>query len=252
MEGISRREAARRAGVNEATIRKHLANGDLAGALLSDGSLDAAKVERLAARTIQKGPVAPMALSSARNRRLRAQVGNLIDDVAASRANAITQADADAAMDEQRKVFADKVAGFAWTVGTEAAGKPASEAFATIRDSVHRVLERLSSPESDAPDSDEDPNDNEAPDLDVLSPNDLAARRINLQAEKMEIERALARGDMVLVDEAARDFDTRMATFKSLFTAIPASVANQAETLTPDDLEALVQIEVDQALEALR
>lgn len=245
---ISRRELARRVGCSERVVRNRIADGSLSVALCDDGLLDAERGEKLLSRIISKGKAAPAALSSARTRKLRAQTATLQDEVEDMRASAITPEDATALMSEQCRVIADALTGLAWDAGT-LAGKSAPDAANGLRDLVHAALSTVSAADVDLPEDDED--DDESPDLDEMSPVDLAARRLALQAEALELKRDLDRGDMLPVVDVVVSFEKALTTAKSLLLAIPSRCATYAESDTPAAFEARVQVEVDGALSEL-
>src|SRR5688500_17816376 len=103
MEGISRRELARRAGISESAVRKHVDAGSLAGAVLRDGSLHPQLAMEALGQVVTRGKRAPVALTTARTRRLRAQTRRLVDEVAALRLRTLPFAAAEELLDEQRK-----------------------------------------------------------------------------------------------------------------------------------------------------
>lgn len=251
MEGISRREAARRAGITDRTVRRAIDSGALAKALLPDGSLHPERTLQLLSQHVQTGRRVPAALTTAKTRRLRAQVAKVADEVAAVRGASITVADVESEQRAQIATLKTHLGGLPWDAGNAAAGKPAPTAHQILRRLLYEALGRITDAEPAAlpyP----GPDDSEPePDLGTLSPNDLTARRIALQAEKMEIETALARGHMVNLAEAVEAFDLRLSVCKSLLMAMPGRVAQAAPSSTPAQLEALVQIEVDGAMAEL-
>jgi hypothetical protein len=248
MEGISRREAARLAGIDESTVRKAIKDGALDKALLSDGSLSAEKALRALAENIQSGRNVPMALTAAKSRRLRAQVDRLEDEVGIMRASAVSIDDIAAILDEQRAIVVNRMAGVPWDAGTSLVGKPSADAHRALRDLILGALERTADDDSDNVEPDED----QQIALSSLSANSLTAHRINLQAEKIEIETAISRGDMRPAMEVVGEFEEKLGACKSLLTSIPSRLAHFAEASTPVEFEAMVAAEIGKALAELR
>ena len=89
MEGISRRELARREGIAESSVRRHIESGALAAAVLPDGSLDAEKASAALAAVVTNAKRVPVALTHARGRRLRVQVRAREDEVADLQVSAV-------------------------------------------------------------------------------------------------------------------------------------------------------------------
>jgi hypothetical protein len=79
--GVSRRQYALSRNVSEAAIRKHIANGTLAGAVLENGIIDPDAADKLLAGSVTRGPKLPVQVSTAKGRRQRAQVRLLHDEV---------------------------------------------------------------------------------------------------------------------------------------------------------------------------
>jgi hypothetical protein len=251
-ESISRREAARRHGINEATIRKHIDSGGLAAAVLPNGKLDAAKVAALLPTIITRGAVAPVALTSARNRRLRAQVAVLGDTVEGlQRAFVPVAASQRIAISALRPVR--EHLGRISEAAKSAAGLPAKVAHDHIRTIIHNalaVISREALGRGEVPWWDE-PVRHDV-DLAKLSANDLLAQRANLQAVKLEVEHMVERGDVRPVRELVAEMGERLTVAKSLLVAIPARVAPQVPDSTASEVHALVAAEIDGVLAQLQ
>lgn len=239
MEGITRREAGRRAGVDESTVRKHLRSGALDKAVLADGSLHSEKVLKLLSEVVQRGPRTPTYLTTAKTRRARAQVEKLGDEVAAYRASAIHVDDVDRLRLEQALPVVRAFQSLSWDAGNLVAGKPAADAFRALRELVEGAFKRASDADAAVSFEDDDGAEPE-PDIMELSPNELAARRLALQAEKLEIETLISRGEMRAIGEVVREFEARNGAAKSMLAAISHRLSSAAETATPEEFEAMV------------
>ena len=247
-ESISRREAARRAGIDESTVRKHIESGALAAAVLSDGRLDAAKVAKMLPRIVSKGPVAPAALTTARSRRLRAEVLRLTDEVEDLAADTIAPAEAEEMLAEQRAILASQLQAVPEQAAA-LAGRPAPEVLKTLREVIFAALETR----AEAADEDEDEWWNEPDEVDVaaLAPSILLARRIDLTAQRLEIEHALSRGTLVKIGDVAAAFEDKLVVAKSILAAIPSRLSQTIAAASPPEAMQLVRAEVEGALREL-
>ncbi len=169
MEGITRREAGRRAGIDESTVRKHLKAGALDKAVLADGSLHPEKVLKLLSEVVQRGPRTPTYLTTAKTRRARAQVAKLSDEVSTLRASALHAEDVDRLYLEQALPVAKAFASVPWDAGTIVAGKPAEVAFRSLRDLIAGAFRRASDADAEILFK-EDGEPEPEPDLSTLSP----------------------------------------------------------------------------------
>ncbi|MEQ1770960.1 MAG: hypothetical protein ABL879_14090 [Devosia sp.] len=253
-EAISRREAARRHGVNESTVRKAIASGGLAKAILPNGKLDAAKVADLLPKLVTRGPVLPVALVTARTRRLRIQVETLRDEVEAMKLATIPPEDAAATWASTRDGLVAHIVAIPGRVEA-CAGLPAREAHEQLLGIINALLDEASAPDEPAW-WDEAPNgdawwDEPLSDVMRMTPTMLLAARINLQAERDEIERALTVGRLRSVADFADAVSAQMSVAKSLVLALPGRVASQAEHATGEQLRSLVAFEVQHVIAEL-
>ncbi len=102
---ISRRELARREGIAELSVRRHIEFGALAAAVLADGSLDADRATAALAAAVANAKRVPVALTHARGRHLRVQVRALADEVADLQVSAVPPEVADALLREQAAII---------------------------------------------------------------------------------------------------------------------------------------------------
>lgn len=252
MQGISRRELARRMDVSETTVRRHVDAGTLASALLRDGSLDPRKATEALAKALSSAKVVPRELVDARTRRLRAQTQKQTDEVEELQLSVVTPAIAADLAREQATI----IAGHLRRVPDAAArltGLPAPQVRLRLKRLLSEALEAIHEYDGGEDEGEEWWNEVAARpiDLDRLPANALLARRIDLAAQKIEVEHALARGELVRTDTMIAEFEARLAVAKSLLTAIPGRVADQFETLSAEAVRALVAAELDGALAEL-
>jgi len=245
MEGISRRELARRQGISESAVRRHIDSGALVGAVLGDGSLHPEKAVEALSGVVTHAKLVPVALTNARTRRLRVQVRKLMDEVADLRASTIAPEDATEMLSEQIGIVATALRTIP-DAAAALAGRSAAEALPLLRGIIHEALQANADTEEDD-DWWNDPIERRV-DLDALAPNALLARRIDLAAQKLEIEHGLMRGKLRKVEQVDADWGGRLGVCKSLVFAIPGRVGQQVEGASPNSLRALVAAEVEGAL----
>lgn len=250
MQGISRRELARRLDVSETTVRRHVDSGALADALLRDGSLDPRKAVDALTKALSGAKVVPRELADARTRRLRVQVARLVDEVAHLRQSAIPPADLKTALDEQVIVICRHLRTIP-KAASVLAGQTAAEVLPALKSIVFDALEANT---GDHAGEDEWWNDGPEPapvDLKSMSPNALLAKRVDLTAQALEIRHALARGDLINVAEAAQAFEEKLAVLKSALFALPGRVAHAFESASPAEACDFVTAEIEEAISAL-
>ena len=247
MEGISRRELARRHDISESTVRRHVESGALKDALLADGTLHPRKAGEALRRVLSSGKVVPKDLADARQRRLVAQVRKVGDEVAGLRRTSVLPSAVTGLVDDALK----RIAGHLRAIPLRArdlAGRAADDVQRALRDLAFNALEAISSdPLPEHPWWNE-PVDPPLIDIASLSPNALTARRIDLVAQKLEIQRARDRGELLDVDEEIEAIGVKLATIKTLLLAIPGRVAYAVAGADPDEAAAIVAAEVEELL----
>jgi hypothetical protein len=244
VEGISRRELARRHDISESTVRRHVESGALADALLADGSLDSRKAGEALRRVLSTGKVVPRDLAEARVRRLRAQVRKLGDEVAALRASSIRPADAAKLIAVQLGIVARHLR-LVPSRAADLARRPAAEVQAALRGIVFDTLEALHKDEGLEHPWWDDPIEPPAIDVDALTPNGLQARKIDLAAEKMEIQRARAHRELLIGDEVLEGFEVTLSTIKSRLNVIPGRVSQAVSVVGPEEAGWIVGEEIE-------
>jgi len=245
MMGISRRAYARRRGVSEASIRKHIANGVLAPAVMPDDSIDPDRADRLLAETVTRGAAVPVELKTARARRLRASTALTHDQVAELRRSSITIADAAPMIIADSRSVAGRLRQLPNTVATRVAGQPPEVVVPIIRDAIHAALTDLSGGPTPPPTPREDI------DLGHHTPAQLNAIRTDLQGEELEYRRALDHGQMVDVAQIGADFEERLAVLKSIIGGVPAAVALMMVASDVETVHRMVGNEVERAIESM-
>jgi len=246
--GVSRRAYARSRNISEATVRKYVAEGKLAQAVLPDGTLDAERADQLLASSIVRGNALPVALVTARIRKLRVQVQSLHDEVSELQRKVLPPDVAASMVGElDYHLVTRHIRPIAERVAPAVAGRQAEAAHVVLRDAIIDLLETIT---SSAPIF--DPVDEEAElELDGTTETQLLAMRTNLQAEKLEIERALAKGRLRRTSEIIEECEEKGAISKSLLLALPGRLAIFMENASVEQARALIAAELEQAIAAL-
>ncbi|MGF1592079.1 MAG: hypothetical protein ACFCUW_02300 [Kiloniellaceae bacterium] len=229
-QGLTGRAYARHAGVAAATVQRWKADGWLV--LLADGSIDKAASDARVAelRQAAKAKAAARPLARARERKLAAEVADLEDELAATRAQLIP---ADDAARARRMVFAFSARGLLGIAPAAAplvAGQPARAAKEQLTDVINETLTRLSetefSPDPDSVAADDPPTGNavreEPPPAAVV---DLAARKAQLHAERIELRRAVRRGALLESAPYVRDLQSKLGPARARVLGLPTRLA---------------------------
>jgi hypothetical protein len=228
--GLSRRAYARARGVDESTVREHIASGLLKPALLPDGSIDAAAADALLAKGRTRGRGTTTDLAGARRRKLAAQVALLADEVAERDGNLVPVAEA-------KRVAAEILRRLAWGLrplvaqAPALAGRDSATAFALLTESVHEILTGLSETPVVAEQGCEP--DTLSPALEGLDPVALAARKADLEAQRIELIRAEARGELVALGTFESMVLPPCLTYRAGLLALPTKLAPSFEGLDP-------------------
>lgn len=88
-------------------------------------------------------------------------------------------------------------------------------------------------------------------DLETMSPAALEAMRLNLQAAKLELQRAVNLQGLVPIDDVAEVVSEILAVTKSLFIAIPGRIADACSIASAEEARALIAKEVEEAVAPL-
>ncbi len=247
--GLSRRAYARRVGVNEKTVREHIASGLLKPAIRPDGLLDPILADDLLARGRTRGPSVAPDLDDARRRKLAAQCRLIEDEVKALRSSRATPANVKDILAANYRAFAAGCAPVAKAAATLAGADPL-QAFTKLTEAVYAVLTDLSERplESDQDPALDDPPPT-GPAFDTLDAIQLAATKADLEGERLELIRATKRGDLVTIAEAMSDFGDRLSTFRGRMLGLPSRSAPMYQAADTDAEAADVAIEIiDEAL----
>jgi hypothetical protein len=229
-------------------------------ALTPDNLLDTDKADALlrGAITRPKAPErVPAVLKTAKARKLRAAVALLQDQVGESRRYQISPTLAVAALRAMNAIVATAFRRLVDAAPT-VAGRPPAEVHRTLADAANAALEWFQEDGLVLADRtwEEDlkalaPLDEPAADLDYLSPVELAALQMHLQAELLERELALKNGALAQLEDVNEANIERLVVGKSLFLAIPARVAQVVSVSTLDETYELLVKEVELACAAL-
>jgi len=245
--GVSRRQYALSRNVSEAAIRKHIASGTLAGAVLPNGNIDPDAADKLLAGSVTRGPKVPIQVRTAKARRIRAQIRLLYDEVMEIKNNVVTPADAAMIQDvvsariiKWLRVIPDRAA-------AAAAGLPGDRAYRALDDCINNTLQDY---QDDLP-----PEKPSTPtpeiDLAAMTPTELTALQLNLQAEKLEYERALNHGVVAWPDDLMPDYNEKLAVSKSMLLAIPGRVTVFMEGSSVEEARARIAEEIERVVAAL-
>lgn len=246
-QGISRRELARRRGVDEKAIRLHIASGLLAPALMPDGSLDPYEANRLLDDNLTQGPQVADDVALAKARLLRATTALLQDDITRLRASLVEVADWQAFLRREGAFIAGCCRAVPEALAPAVAGLSPQDALPILRAAVRDLLEALSQ-EGDAGD---DVGEDDEVDVESLTPAEVEALRNNLQAEERELKRAKRRGEVVLLEDASIEWGQRCSVVKSILTSLPGDPALNFEGRTLAETQTLLAEAMERALEPL-
>ncbi|MBI4923083.1 MAG: hypothetical protein HY834_15170, partial [Devosia nanyangense] len=225
--GVSRRAYAKSRGISEAVVRKYLTQGKLSDALLPDGTLDAEKADRLLASSITRDRAQPVELRAAKARRLRALVRRLGDDVRDLEKSLVRADRVRPIASVVGLIVADNLRSIAERMAPIIAGMNGKDAHLALRNAVSDALEIISSTMVTGVDGAQIAEEKEL-ELDDLREPQLHAVQANLQADKLELGRALDRGILRRVADAVEEHEEMMVVSKSLILAMPGRVAPYA------------------------
>lgn len=247
--GVSRRAYAKSRGVSEAVVRKYLTQGKLSDALLPDGTLDPEKADQLLAASITRDRAQPVELRAAKARRLRAQVRRLGDDVRDLERSLVPADRVGPIATAVGLIVADNLRPLAERTAPMIAGMSGKDAHLALRNGVSDALATISSTMVPGGDGAKAGDDKEL-ELDDLREPQLLAVQANLQAEKLELGRALDKGILRRVADAVEEHEEKMVVAKTLMLAMPARVAPYAESETAEQLRVRISQEIEHALAA--
>lgn len=244
-QGISRRELARRLGVDREVIRRRIESGLLAPAVLPDDSLDPAIAMRILKAASARGKLVPDELRAAKLRRLRAQTGLIHDETTAFRTSLTTTAQWENIMYSEKQTIRRILTAIRTA---RVAGLTSQDARPVLADRIREALVELS--EIDPP-SPEDSGEATRIDLENMSVAELETLRQNLLAEKDELKRSVAAGDMIDLAEAAAAWGQRCAVAKSILTSMPGDPALDFTGCDEAETAAKLDAAVERVLGAL-
>ncbi|MHB2169949.1 terminase gpA endonuclease subunit [Alsobacter sp. R-9] len=224
-QGMSLRAYARRNAVSEAAIRTAIKSGLLRSAIYEDGSIDVARADEVLARSVTRGKNAADALQDARVRKLRAETVLAIDEARLAAAASVPASIAATTWMDMSQRFVAQLAPIL-KAGEAAAGLPVPEAFRLLESEVHACLHRIA--EDVVVPADEPPA--EQRDLSAAGPADLTTAKLEAQAERLELERAVTVGERVPVRDVEAAWTGRAAVLRAGLLGL----AHRAAILMPD------------------
>jgi hypothetical protein len=230
------RAYARRHQISPASVRAGIAHGRIP--VGQDGRILVAAADAALAKGTLSGARVSPSLANARRRKLAASVRLLEDEIAALRADCVSPTAArDAWLEACRLVAAEVVKLI--EVGPRLAGLPYAASFLHLRYEVDALLNRLVDvvPEAEAILAATQTNVAIA----KLSAVELATRRADLQAERMELRRSLRRNTMVSLGAFAAAAEDVIARSRSLLLAVPSRCSPLFELGCEAGVKALTQ-----------
>lgn len=264
--GLSGRAYARSRNISEAAVRKYLRSGVLASAVMEDGSIDPIKADAALKAARTRGKSVPVPLQAARSRRERALALRDTHELAKIR-RLHTRADE----------YAEDVADLNGVLVTvfrrlpsrltpRVVGQTARTINTTIKDAVndllgeaHEALQRRMAERERELALEPVPESERTPDLDSMTPTELAAYRATTQAETHERSLAIELGILRRSDDLLMIVAENQSVMKSRLLAIAGRLStqlehadrNRAEKLLSDEIEEIVAL-LDEPVERIR
>jgi hypothetical protein len=215
---LSRRAFAKRRGVTEAAIRKRIADGSLVPAIAPDGRIDVLEAERILAQKTTAGDK----LAEARRRKLTAQVRILHDELDALSGSVVEPADVTLCVVETSRFIAQRLLRVAPDAAPRVAGLQASMAADALRDVLYAAMDEVASAEIQATAREPAPK---RPVYARMNAVDLASSKANLEADRLEISRAIEHGELISVETLTDEFVRRALNVRANLLALPSKVA---------------------------
>jgi hypothetical protein len=212
---------------------------------LPDGTIDPAVADAILGREVTRGRDMPAPLANARRRKLAAQVAASEDEVAAIR-DGLIPADAVKAIERALALFFAEKFGPLVKLGPGLAGAAPPAAFAKLTDAVHDTLTSIATADitfagrpPDAPPP--PPPAPPPPDLTALDAVGLAARKADLEAERLELSRQKSRGELLDLEAEERRCAEPVVNSRTAALALPHRTAPLYEHLTKREARALLE-----------
>jgi hypothetical protein len=243
---ITPAQYARQRGVAKSTVSRQIASGLIPTE--ADGLIDPVRADRALAKRAVK---ASGTLAAARYRKAAAAVAILKDEVGRLRARVVPRPEPIAALEVMGREIKARFEAMVVDVAPRVAGEPPAVADGILSAAVDAALTELSEIEVVA---EPDKNDPPAPRRPArkLTAVALAARRVELQAERLELRRALANGTLIDLDHQANPVIVdRYLQVRARVLALPSGTAPLFEACSPSQAEKLLRRQVTQDLEAL-
>jgi hypothetical protein len=247
---VSRREYARRRGVDEKAIRKAIEAGILKAAL-RDGLIDVAAADALLSAHKIGGQQVSSGLVKARTRKLAAGVALLRDEIVDLQASTLPAAGV-AALTRDIALHVSRIFWAMTNTAARLAGLERSTAIAVLDDEVRARLQAIADTRVQVPRSKSRKREDDRSALSEMSAVDLAAERATLQATRMEIERGLRVGELVDLATAQAAAVDRVLRMRTKVLALPAKLgASMGETVDAAELAPVLEAELGAALAEL-
>ncbi len=236
--GMTDTAYGRSRGTTGAAIRKHRSSGLLRPAILADGSIDAAVADMLLADGLTKGTKPPPTLADARKRKAAAQVA-LLQDELDGLLEQLVRPEAAAEVTHAATVEIVTAIGGLQDDARHCAGMEVNKAAGGMQDAVIALLTKLSAPPRRR--RTKAAKAAAGPSLSEMTAAELAARKADLEARLLEVQRDEAQGVVMRVRDVLEGHGTRLANLRSALLALPTRIAPQLVFSTPSEAATLVR-----------
>jgi len=243
---ISRRIYAVRRGTSE----KAIANGRIVNAVLEDGTIDAGKADELLASSTVAGVHVSTTLANARRRKAAASAALIEDEIADMEESlcpvaAVIEAEDIVWTYAKRRFMANVL-----PCSERIARQPAEVVFRILMDAVDRALHEISNTEIKRKSSRKPkPRKAKAKPLADMTADALAILRMELLARRLELRRAVKRGELVAPDEFSRPFYDEVGRVRTNMLSLPAKWAPLVGNKTSKQVREQLGDEMDDIFE---
>jgi len=238
--GISRRAYAKRRGVSDAAIRRRIADGTLADAILPDGTVDPDKCDALLAAGTTAGHRVSSDLATARRRKLAAGNALLADEIRMSEESTVPRVEADQAELAACRRIAQHLYKIAADAAPSVAGRPPAIAAATLQRFVRDALLDISRTRTKTKRTPARAVAHGTT-LPMATATELATTRANLLARRLELKRLVTTGAYVEVEPWSGAIMGRMAIAKSRLLGIHVKLAPSLQSTDADGARRLIE-----------
>jgi|JI10StandDraft_1071094.scaffolds.fasta_scaffold251426_2 hypothetical protein len=248
MTGMSRRAYAKSRKIDESTVRKHLKAGTLTDAILPDGTIDPEKADALLRATRTRGRSVPVSLQAARSRRERALAFRDLTEVKKLESALVRPDEYAGWVTEGFSFMVDAIRALPARVAPRLVRQEPRDIHRILANAVNDLLNEMSSAfEQRAHDLQAQPDRSDpTPDLEAMTPTELATLRATTQARRVELELAMDYGVLRQSDRLLMIVGEALSVTKSRLLAISGRTAASIEIAPDADaVAALLTAEVE-------